>query len=206
MTKTVRRVVREVLATSVLDKKFKPVDPSRKRIDIGIHPWAVEIDLKQGCLKSLLDYLAQEQSVTDAKVALELCRLISRGYTSTPYQIIVIERPEVPKRQGGRPKVRGAAATPREREIATRCRELYDKYRKLYVAEQEAAKEFKVNEKTVKRAMRALEREEQFQREAEEKKAADAEARESFKALRSTALEAMKAAYRAGDEKNGHET
>lgn len=203
---TLRRVVREVKSTSVLDQKYKREGLSDHPIQMGIHPWAVEIDLKKGCLKSLRDYLAQEQGIPDVRVVTELARLLESDQPTTPYQIIVVERQEVPKRKGGRPSVGGTPASLRQREIAYRCRELFEFYRKLYVAEQEAAKEFKVSVKTVQRAVRALEREEQMERDAENKSAADAAARGSREALRRTAIEAMEAKYGAGDRKNGHET
>ena len=92
-----KRQVRTISVPSITDKKLNSAAEFRRKIDrdrTPVHPLLVIADLHRGCLKTLAKYLVQESGIPDAKVALELQRLITGSAAETNFQLVVIEHPE----------------------------------------------------------------------------------------------------------------
>lgn len=152
-----RKRVKPIEQPSIGDKRFRRVlTPSKRITSLKVHPLIVLADLRRGSLVSLTSYLAQERSIPDRAVALELRKLISGSVYRSQYRLLVIEHPDRPKNRGGHP--------PNKRDEGTlnRYRQMFASYnqvlrevgRKAYLARERVAAEFKCDDTTVKRAIR----------------------------------------------------
>jgi len=155
-----RQQVRPVEQTSILDKRFKRVFPVSKRMNKSkIHPLMVIADLRKGSLVSLERYLAQEGGIPDRGVAIELRKLISGSACRTPFRMLVVDHPGKPKSVGGRPRKAGRRSSKKDREIALAYETAIPEAGKVYGAVKQVADERKTSEASVKRALKAVQRE-----------------------------------------------
>lgn len=153
--KTKRRQIREVIASSILDKRFHTVFPSSRRISMRrVHPLAVIADLRNGCLSSLERYLAQNRGIVDREIALELRKLIAGSQYRSHFRLVVIDHPHKPKSKGGRPRKTPAAATAKERSLVAEFESPRKIDGKNYLAKEVLAKPGKVSASTINRARR----------------------------------------------------
>ena len=142
---------------SVLDKRFRKLVPSRKRMDskgqTKAHAAVVLLDLKRGCTKSLDLYLRQRGGIPDREVAVELRKLLSGGPGKSRYRLIAIEHPDGPPPKLGRPN-RSISKPPTKRvqELAEAFRQEYQITGSADSAAAEVADINGVTERTVFRA------------------------------------------------------
>ena len=117
--KAPRRQVRPIVEKSMLDKKFKRVIETPKRVSISTAPLiAVIADLQNGSLVSLDRYLRQEGGIPDRQIAMELRKLISGTKARTPFRLLVVDHPDGARDKGGRPKKGLKEPSDQERAIA----------------------------------------------------------------------------------------
>lgn len=117
--KAPRRQVRPIVEGAMLDKKFKKVIETPKRVSKSVVPIiAVISDLRNGSLVSLDRYLRKEGGIPDRQVALELRKLISGTKARTPFHLLVVDHPDGARDKGGRPKKGLKEPTEQERAIA----------------------------------------------------------------------------------------
>lgn len=119
MTDPKRMLLRPVPQTSILDKRFRPVLETTKRVrSTRVHPLVVLADMKRGSLKSLARYLEQENGIPDAMIARRLRAMITGDVCDSDFQIRVIDHPDLPKAKGGRPAGQSRTPTRVERAVA----------------------------------------------------------------------------------------
>ena len=119
-----RRRIRPVKKFGLADKVFKQVvtttkisEAIRRRVMNAQHR-VVAADLKKGSIRSLGDYLDYHNGIPDRQVALELGKLLSGSVHDTPYRLLIIEHPDLPKRVGGAPKKKSNKPTAKQLALA----------------------------------------------------------------------------------------
>jgi hypothetical protein len=126
-----------------------------KRVQLPAeHPLVVIYDLRRGCLSSLNLYLAKHGGIPDRGVALELRKLIGGSRYRTDYRLLVVEHPDKPVDQGGRPTARVASLSSNELAIVQRYAELFAEEKKVYLAQERAGAEFGVSKRTIARLLK----------------------------------------------------
>ena len=155
--------VRPIAQHSMLDKIFKRVAKSKKRVALcKVNPHIVLADLRKGSLSSLSRYLAQEGGISDKAVAFELLNLISGSALHSNYSILVVDHPDGPKNLGGRPSKPVEHSLDQYRRTVALYEVVLPLERgKKYRAREVVAAKFECSDLTVKRAIIVI-REEQL--------------------------------------------
>ncbi len=156
-----RRAIRALGRAFVMEKRFQPLFTASTRVTRGqVHAWIVLADLRNGSLASLDRYLAQQGGISDRAVAIELRKLIAGSQHRSPYRLMVIEHPDRIKSKGGRPRsVQNKGTFERYRTIgAAYKRALALVGGRTSTALLEAAVELNLDTKTVKRAVKAVQK------------------------------------------------
>lgn len=149
-----RKRVIPVEQTSILDKTFKPLIDRSRQLRPKIHPLIVLADLRKGSLAILDRYIAQEGGIPDRQVAIEVRKLISGSPSRSRFRLLVVNHPNGPDNQGGRPLGKEVARDERYSRIAAQYRQVLAEVRKAWRAKELVAEEFKCSESTVERAIR----------------------------------------------------
>jgi hypothetical protein len=131
MKRPKRERLRPIKNAALADKQFTPVLPVKKRINLKkiVHPLTVIADLRRGSISSLDRYLSKTKGVIDREVAVELRKLISGPIQRTKYRLIVVEHPQTPKDEGGRPKAHMQIPSAKVFAVADEFAELRKRYK-----------------------------------------------------------------------------
>jgi len=146
-----------VIASSIQDKRFRPIIASSRRNWLAkVHPLVVIADLRNGCLSSLERYLAQNRGIFDRGIALELRKLVAGTQYRSRYKLMVVEHPDKPKSKGGRPRRNGTASTAKERALVAE----FERQRKIegknYRAKEVLVEQGHASGSTIDRARRNI--------------------------------------------------
>lgn len=189
MAKSKKIAVRPVGQGSILDKKFKKVIETEKRVRIrAAHPLFVLSDLKKGSLKSLARHMRETGGIADSGITLELLKLIDGSVHDTPFRILVVDHPDKPSDQGGRPTSKSAALTQKEEVLLARFDAALVTENKHDLALDAASKDAGVSASTISRAIRKRKR----LIEAAAERAATNARLEALNAVRKAALDRLR--------------
>lgn len=148
---------RPILSPRVSGKRFRHPISNQRRAAVPPHPLIVALDLRKGSLGSLNAYLRKHRGIPDREVALELRKLISGSAARTKFRLMVIDHPDRPPSEGGRPRSKSKIPSTREVELVEEYRAQLKVIGKAEIAREETGKVFHVHESTVRRAIRKVE-------------------------------------------------
>lgn len=153
-----RKHIKEIKNPEITNKKFKKDFKTEKRVNHKIvHPLVVISDLRRGNISSLDRYIQQQKGLPDREVAIELRKLISGSIRRTQYRLIIVDHPDKPKDNGGRPHVKSGPSD-NDRTIVDLYTQYLNTEGKAYRAKAMVADTLHISVSTVARAIRKVER------------------------------------------------
>jgi len=155
--------IRPIKSAGVSGKKFRRLVAKPRLKKLPADRWVVTLDLRAGSLGSLDAYLKKNRGIPDREVALELRKLLSGTSKRCRFRLVVIDHPDLPPDNGGRPKSMSDAPTRVERELYAKYRQQLEiigktKEARLQTAENEGRSEIMVR-RAIKKVEAALKRE-----------------------------------------------
>lgn len=149
--------VRPITSPGISGTKFRPLVQGRRVQSLPAHPLVVIGDLRAGSLRSLDTYLKRHRGIPDRQVALELRKLLSGSPARTKFRLVVVDHPNLPPDDGGRPESKSDAPTRAERELYAEYLNQLEIIGKRKAARFQTAKNKRRSEKTVRDAIRKVE-------------------------------------------------
>ncbi|KPF73891.1 hypothetical protein IP68_15280 [Blastomonas sp. AAP25] len=149
--------VRPVIVPGIGEKRFRRIDETLPRVPLPVRPMYVAHDLRKGSLRSLAAYIKMHQGIADREVALELLRLLAGSAAQSRFRLVVVDHPDAPPDKGGRPSTKSKVPTQRELKRVAEYSSKLEFYGKIGIAREEASKNLKRSESTMKRAIRKVE-------------------------------------------------
>jgi hypothetical protein len=148
---------RPITSAGVIGKQFQRLVKGRRIQALPAHPLVVTGDLRAGSLRSLDAYLKRHRGMPDNEVALELRKLLSGSPAESKFRLVVVDHPDLPSDDGGRPESKSDAPTRAERELYAEYLDQLEIIGKTKDARLQTAKNKRRSEITVRRAINKVE-------------------------------------------------
>lgn len=149
--------IRPIASPGVSGKKFQPLIKGRRIQSLPAHSLVVIRELRAGSLRSLDTYLKRHRGIPDRQVAIELRKLLSGSPARAKFRLVVVDHPDLPPDDGGRPDSKSDAPTRAERELYAEYLDQLEIIGKTKAARLQTAKNKRRSEITVRRAISKVE-------------------------------------------------